>query len=85
MQERVAFAREGLSWTKERVLQQIFYNKVWAIGGTYTIQYITCKKDSSNRYNVDTTQHKYSKAPAWMFYGIIVGGKKGPALFWEKE
>lgn len=85
MQERVVFAREGLSWTKERVLQQIFYDEVWAMGSTYTIQYVTCKKDGSDRYNVDTTQHKYSKALAWMFYGTIVGGKKGLALFWEKE
>jgi hypothetical protein len=85
MQERVAFAREGLTWTKERVLQQIFYDEVWATSGAHTIEYVTCKKDGSDRYDLDTTQYKYSKKPAWMFCGTVVGGKKGPTVFWERD
>jgi hypothetical protein len=38
-----------------------------------------------DRYWPENLQHKYSKAPAWMFHGTIVDGKKGPAVFWEKE
>jgi transposase len=30
-------------------------------------------------------QHKYSKRPAWMFWGTLVRGTKGPCVFIEKE
>jgi hypothetical protein len=30
-------------------------------------------------------RYKYSKLPSWIFWESIVDGKKGPALFWEKE
>ena len=43
------------------------------------------KEDGSDRYDPGCVQHKYSKAPAWMFHGTIVFGGKGPATFWEKE
>src|SRR2546423_6712513 len=35
---------------------------------------------SLNAYNTNI-----AKAPAWMLHGTIVNGRKGPALFWEKE
>ena len=63
----------------------MFTDEVWASGGAHTTSYVTVKKDGSDRYLSENLQHKYSKAPAWMFYGVIVGGKKGPAIFWEKE
>lgn len=55
------------------------------MGGAHTISYVTVKEDRSDRYNIENCIHKYSKAPAWMFHGCIVDGKKGPSLFWEKE
>jgi hypothetical protein len=36
MQERVDFAKEGLTWTPERLFYQIFSDEVWAMGGAYT-------------------------------------------------
>jgi hypothetical protein len=50
MTERVAFAEEGLTWTRERVENQIFSDKVWAMGGPFTTSYVTVKKDGSDRY-----------------------------------
>ena len=55
------------------------------MGGAHTQTYITCKEDGSDWFNADCLQHKYSKLPAWIFYGTIVMGRKGPATFWEKE
>jgi hypothetical protein len=55
------------------------------MGGAHTTSYITVKKDSLDQYNSENLQHKYSRAPAWMFHGTIVGGKKGLGIFWEKE
>jgi DDE superfamily endonuclease len=55
------------------------------MGGAHTVSYVTVKEDGSDRYNIENLQHKYSKAPAWMFHRTIVDGKKGPGIFWEKE
>jgi hypothetical protein len=85
MAERVAFAEEGKTWSKERLYQQIFSDEVWAFGGAHTQSYVTVKEDGSDRYAPENVQHKYSKLPAWMFHGTIVFGGKGPATFWEKE
>ena len=46
---------------------------------------MTVLEDGSDRLLPENTQHKYGKLPSWMFYGIIVNGRKGPAVFWEKE
>jgi hypothetical protein len=83
--ERLAFAREAILWDRERLYNQIFSDKVWAIGGVYTVLYITVKADDSEAVLPKTVTYKYSKAPAWMFYGTIVNRHKGPAIFWEKE
>jgi hypothetical protein len=85
MQERVDFAKEGLTWTLERLFHQIFSDEVWASGGAHTQSYVTVKEDGSNRLDPEYVQHKYRKLPAWMFHGTIVMGGKGPASFWEKE
>jgi hypothetical protein len=63
----------------------MFSDEVWAFGGAHTESWVTVKEDGSDRYWPENLQHKYSKAPAWMFHGTIVDGKKGPAVFWEKE
>ena len=55
------------------------------MGGAHTTSYVTVKKDGSDRYNAENVTHKYSKCPAWMFWGSIVNGRKGPGIFWEKE
>ena len=83
--ERLAFTEEGIQWSLERLMQQIFSDEVWASGGAYTQEYVTVKEDGSDQYSPDCLQHKYSKLPAWMFHGTIVGGRKGPATFWEKD
>lgn len=85
MREREAFAREAITWDRERLYRQIFSDEVWAMGGAHTVQYITVKEDGSDAFLPETVTHKYSKAPAWMFHGTIVAGRKGPATFWEKE
>lgn len=83
--ERRQFAEQALTWTKERVQRQIFSDEVWAMGGAHTTSFVTCLEDRSDKYLPECLQHKYSKAPAWMFHGCIVNGKKGPAIVWEKE
>jgi hypothetical protein len=80
-QERLAFAREGIQWSKERLYQQMFTDEAWAMGGAHTTSYVTVKEDGSDRYWPQNVQHKYSKKPAWMFHGTIVGGRKDPGLF----
>ena len=84
-QECVIFAREGLQWSTSRLYIQMFTDEVWAMGGAHTTSYVTVKEDDSDQYLSENLQHKYSKAPGWMFHGTIVGGKKGPAMFWKKE
>jgi len=85
MAERVAFAEEGITWSRERVQKQMFSDEVWAMGGAYTDSWVTVKEDGSDRFLPENLTHKYSKAPAWMFHGTIIDGKKGPAVFWEKD
>ena len=85
MNERLEFAKIGITWSRERLLLQMFSDEVWAMGGAHTVSYVTVKADGSNRYTLENVSHKYSKAPAWMFHGTIFKGKKGPAVFWEKE
>jgi hypothetical protein len=51
----------------------------------HTTSYVTVKKDDSDQYLSENLQHKYSKAPVWMFHETIVGDKKSPAIFWKKE
>jgi hypothetical protein len=84
-QERLIFSRQAILWTRSRVKIQIFSDEVWAMGGAHTTSYVTVKEDGSDRFLPENLQHKYSKAPAWMFHGSIVGGRKGPGIFWEKE
>jgi hypothetical protein len=91
MRQRVAFAMEGLTWSRERLFSQAFSDEVWAHGGAFTQSYVTVLVEGDpeairkDRYLPECLQHKYSKQPAWMFHGVICGGKKGPATFWEKE
>ena len=81
MAERLAFVEEGITRLRERLFLQTFSDEVWAFGGAHTQQYVTVKEDGSDRFLPENTQHKYSKLPAWMFYGTIVNGRKGPAVF----
>ena len=91
MAYRVRFAEEGLTWTPERLKEQVFSDEVWAYGGAFTQSVVTVLIDGDkedinrDRYTPGCVQHKYSKRPAWMFYGTICNGKKGPVVFWEKE
>ena len=59
----------------------MFTDEVWAMGEAHTTSYVTVKKDGSDWYLPENLQHKYSKAPAWMFHETIVGDKKSPAIF----
>jgi len=84
MDERLAFAEEGVHWTRERVYRICFTDEIWAMGGAHTEAYVTVLQDGSYCYEPLNIMHKYSKAPAWMFHGSIVDGHKGPCCFWEK-
>ena len=84
-QERLDLAEDGSTWPRSRVQSICFTDEVWAFGGAHTSAYITCLQDGSDRLLPECVRHKYSKLPAWMFWGSIVEGKKGPSLFWEKE
>ena len=84
-QERLDLAEDGKTWPRPDVQRICFTDEVWAFGGAHTSSYITCLKDGSDRLLPECVRHKYSKLPSWMFWGSIVDGKKGPALFWEKE
>jgi hypothetical protein len=85
MQKRLDFARQAINWSQERLYSQIFSDEVWAMGGTHTLSFVTIKEDNSDRLQPENLQHKYSKLPAWMFWGTIVRGTKGPCVFFEKE
>jgi hypothetical protein len=41
MRQRVAFAMEGLTWSRERLFSQAFSDEVWAHGGAFTQSYVT--------------------------------------------
>jgi hypothetical protein len=90
-EQRRLFAEEAITWPLERLRRQVFSDEVWAYGGAFTQSYVTCLVQGSeedilrDRYAPGCVQHKYSKRPAWMFHGTICDGKKGPAVFWEKE
>ena len=81
MRERLTFAQEGITWRRDRVQRICFTDEVWAMGGAHTDSYVTVLEDGSDRYLPENLTHKYSKAPAWMFHGAIVDGKKGPGIF----
>lgn len=83
--DRLAFTKEGVTWSRERVRKQMFSNVVWASSGAHTQSYITIKADGSDRYNPECVQHKYSKLPAWMFHGVIYDRKKGLACFGRRS
>ena len=41
MANRLAFTREGITWSRERLYQQAFSDEVWAHGGAFTQSYVT--------------------------------------------
>jgi len=43
--KRLAFAEQGITWSFERVMNQIFSDEVWAMGGAHTEQYVSVKSD----------------------------------------
>ena len=55
------------------------------MGGAYTNSWVIVKEDGSDRFLPKNLTHKYSKALAQMFHGTIIDGKKGLAMFWEKD
>jgi hypothetical protein len=83
--ERVASARAAKLWSRERLYLLMFSDEVWAKGGAHTVEWITKLVDGSEDYHSDCVQHKYSNQKAWMFWGTLIGGRKGPCCFWEKE
>lgn len=91
MAQRLAFAQEAITWTRERLYRQAFSDEVWAHGGAFTQAYVTVLVDGDieaiqeDRYRPECLQHKYGKQPAWMFHGVIYNGKKSFSTFWEKE
>lgn len=91
IRKRLAFAEEGKTWSRERLYRQAFSDEVWAHGGAFAQSFVTVLIEGSaeeiqrDRYRPECLQHKYGKQPAWMFHGVICGGKKGPSTFWEKE
>ena len=54
------------------------------MGGAHTMEYITVKENGSEKLDSKIVTHKYSKLPAWMFFGTITIRGKGPSHFWEK-
>ena len=85
MHQRLEFARQAINWSQERLYSQMFSDEVWAMGGAHTLSFVTVKEDNSDRLQPENLQHKYSKCPAWMFWGTLVRGTKGPCVFIEKE
>ena len=64
MAERLAFAEEGILWSRERVQKQMYTGEVWAMGGAHTNSWVTVRADGSDWYLAKCLAHKYSKAPA---------------------
>jgi DDE superfamily endonuclease len=100
IKKRLTFAEDAVRWPRDRVQRVAFSDEVWAFGGAHTSAYVTMKEDGrvnppfltvqftnkcrSERLLPEIVRHKYRKLPAWMFWGIIIDGKKGPSCFWEK-
>ena len=85
VRERYEFSDDGRHWQRARAQRVMFSDEVWANGGAHSNAYVTVLEDGSDRLLPECLQHKYSKVPAWMFWGSIVDGKKGPHQFWEKR
>ena len=91
MAMRVAFAREGLTWGRERLYRQCFPDETWAHRGAFPQSYVTglvegnSKDIHRDRYNVGDVWQKYGKQHSWMFHRITFSGKKGLAVFWERD
>ena len=75
---------EAVHWTKKRLYRQMFMDEVWANDRAYTMEYMTVKENRTEKLNLKTVVHKYSKLSAWMFFGTITIRGKGPSHFWEK-
>jgi hypothetical protein len=43
--KQLAFAEQGLTWSFKRVMNQIFSDEVWAMGGAHTEQYVSVKSN----------------------------------------
>jgi hypothetical protein len=83
--KRLAFAQEAIQWSRER-LQNTVHRRGLGYGwNTHASVHYDQNNGSENIFGASHAVRKRSKAPAWMFWGAIIQGQKGPARFWEKE
>jgi hypothetical protein len=72
MQARVEFARWEITWSRERLYDQIFSDEMWTMKRTHKSSYVTVQADETDRYAIHNVQHKYRKAPIWMFHDMLI-------------
>ena len=55
------------------------------MGGVRTVPFVIVKDDNSDHYWPENPQRRYSKLPAWMFWGTLTKGRKKPLRVLSKE
>nr|CCA28305.1 hypothetical protein ALNC14_144490 [Albugo laibachii Nc14] len=88
-EQRLRFALRAREWDRERLNSQIFSDEVWAYWGANTRNFVTVQVDGDrneivfDRHRPECLTRKSARSTAWMFHGVIYGGKKAFRTFWE--
>ena len=88
-EHRLHFALCAREWDRERLNSQIFSDEVWAYWGANTRNFVTVQVEGDrndvafDRNRPECLTSKTPRQTAWMFHGVIHGGKKAFGTFWE--
>nr|CCA28216.1 hypothetical protein ALNC14_143600 [Albugo laibachii Nc14] len=88
-EQRLRFALSARDWDRERLNSQIFSDEVWAYWGANARNFVTVQVDGDrndivfDRHRPECLTRKTARTTAWMFHGVIYGGKKAFGTFWE--
>ena len=86
---RLQFALSVLEWDRTRLQSQILSDEVWAYWGANTRNFVTVQVEGDrneivlDRHRPECLTRKTARTTAWMFHGVIYGGKKAFGTFWD--
>lgn len=80
---RLAWAIEHRSWTREQWYRIFWTDETWVTGGRHTRTWVTRRQGEE----LDPTciVERIPRKRGWMFWAGFNGTTKGPCLFWEKD
>ena len=87
--QRLQFALSAREWDRARLYSQVFSDEVWAYWGANTRNFVIVQVESDrndivfDRHRPECLTRKTARTTAWMFHGVIYGGKKAFGTFWE--